>query len=305
MKIILFGMFLLIFSMIDFAQPQLGSPFEMKKGETASIDGWTIKYLGGVSEWATGSDKQGKPFEIYYLRYRFEVTYGGKTEMLQVVSPVKIGDLTLQVISPHIVSYSQTDEVCKLEVLTSQQLAEREKQADDELKDVGKLSTVDLFAVEPIGEAGTASAGETLARKILARKNAEIAFRSILENGYPEAKLYALWALRKMHGRAGRKLFEPFRQLSTEVRRMSGCKGFTETFSQAVTEIENPFYLKLKAKELWTMDLERRRRLLTDEEERFLLSIFRIYKASNELNKIAEVRFGELFEKEAGRILGN
>ena len=70
MKIILFGMFILIFSMADLAQPQLGVPFEMKKGETVELGGLKIKYLGGVSEWATGADKQGKPFEIYYLRYR-------------------------------------------------------------------------------------------------------------------------------------------------------------------------------------------------------------------------------------------
>ncbi len=50
MKIILFGMFILIFSMVNFAQPKLGVPFAMKKGETVEISRLKIKYLGGVSE---------------------------------------------------------------------------------------------------------------------------------------------------------------------------------------------------------------------------------------------------------------
>ncbi|HRH45060.1 MAG TPA: hypothetical protein PKY82_25710, partial [Pyrinomonadaceae bacterium] len=67
MKVILFGMFILIFAMTNLAQQKLGVPFEMKKGETVEVSGLKIKYLGGVSEWATGQDKEGKPFEIYYL----------------------------------------------------------------------------------------------------------------------------------------------------------------------------------------------------------------------------------------------
>lgn len=305
MKVILFGMFILIFAMTNLAQQKLGVPFEMKKGETVEVSGLKIKYLGGVSEWATGQDKEGKPFEIYYLRYRFDVTQNGKTEMAQVVSPVKFGDLVLEVLSSQRVEFNQSDVTCKLVVMTAQQIAEKEKQESAELMDVGKLSTVNLFAVEPIGYAGIESEGEILARKILGRKNAEIAFQSILENGYPEAKLYALWALRKIHGRASHKYFEPLRNLSIEVKRMSGCEGFTEKFSEAVTEIENPFYLKLKAKDLWTMDLKRRRALLTNEEEQFLLSVFRIYKSSNELDKIADIPFGELFQKEVVKVLGN
>ncbi len=171
--------------------------------------------------------------------------------------------------------------------------------------DIGKLSTINLFAFEPIGYAATTSEGETLARKLLAREKPEIAFQSILENGYPEAKLYALWALRKIRGRASSNSFEPYRQLSTEVKRMSGCESFTEKFSEAVKEIENPFYLKMKAKDLWQMDLERRKTILTYEEERFLLAIFRIYKSANELDKIADIPFGELFQKDVESVLGN
>ena len=189
--------------------------------------------------------------------------------------------------------------------MTAKEFELNEKQADADLMDVGKLSIVNLFAVEPIGYAGIKSEGETLTRKILARENAEFAFQAILKNGNPEAQLYALWALRKIHGRASDKIFEPFRQLSTEVKRMSGCEGFNEKFSEAVAEIENPFYLKMKAKDLWQMDLERRRAMLTNEEERFLLKIFRTYKSSNELDKIAEIPFGELFQKEVGKVLGN
>ena len=305
MKIFIIGMFSLILSMVNFAQPKLNVPFEMKKGETAEISGLKIKYLGGDSEWASGTDSKGKPFEIYYLRYKFEVTNNGKTETKQIVSPQKIGDLVLQVISPQHVSYNQTDEICKFVVMTAKEFELKEKQADADLMDVGKLSIVNLFAVEPIGYAGIKSEGETLTRKILARENAEFAFQAILKNGNPEAQLYALWALRKIHGRASDKIFEPFRQLSTEVKRMSGCEGFNEKFSEAVAEIENPFYLKMKAKDLWQMDLERRRAMLTNEEERFLLKIFRTYKSSNELDKIAEIPFGELFQKEVGKVLGN
>lgn len=305
MKILIVGMFFLIFTMVNFTQTKINVPFEMKRGETVEIEGLKIKYLGGNREWATGQDKQGKMFEIFYLRYKFEVTNNGKTETFQVVSPQKIGDLVLQVLSPQRVEFNQTDEVCKLVVMTSQQFAEKEKQAEAELMDVGKLSMVVLFATEKIGEGGETSEGETLTRKILSRENAEIAFNSILKNGTSEAKLYALWALRKLYGRASHKYFEPFRNSTDKVKRMSGCESFSETFSQTVTEIENPFYLKMKSKELWTMDLERRRAMLTDEEEKFLLAIFRIYKSSNELSKIADAPFGELFQREAEKILGN
>jgi hypothetical protein len=304
MKIILLGMFILIFSMVNFAQPKLNVPFEMKKGETAEIGGLKIKYLGGDSEWASGQDKQGKPFEIYYLRYKFDIITDGKTEKKQIVSPVRIGDLVLQVLSPQRVEFNQSDEICKLVVMTSQQFAEKEKQAEAELQEVGKLSIIDVFALGPVGYAGTASEGETLAKKILARENAETAFENILRNGTPEAKLYALWALRKIHGRARNKFFEPLRNLSNEVKTMSGCLMFTKKFSEAVDEIENPPYLKMKTKDLWTMDLERRKAMLTGEEERFLLAIFRSYKSSGELDKIADVPFGELFQKEVEKVLG-
>ena len=305
MKIFIIGMFSLILSMVNFAQPKLNVPFEMKKGETAEISGLKIKYLGGDSEWASGTDSKGNHLEIYYLRYKFEVTVKDKTEIFQIVNPQKIGDLVLQIISPQRVSYGQTDEICKLVVMQAKDFELKEKQADADLMDVGKLSIVNLFAVEPVGYAGINSEGEKLTRKILARENAEFAFQAILKNGNPEAQLYALWALRKIHGRASNKIFEPFRQLSTEVKRMSGCEGFSEKFSEAVKEIENPFYLKMKAKDLWQMDLERRKALLTYEEERFMVMIFRTYKSVNELDKIADVPFGELFQKEVGKVLGN
>ena len=305
MKIFIIGMFSLIFAMVNFAQPKINVPFEMKKGETAEISELKIKYLGGDSEWSSGTDSKGKPFEIYYLRYKFEITNQGKTEKFQIVSPQKTGDLVLQIVSPQRVSYDQTDEICKLVVMKAKDFELKEKQADADLMDVGKLSIVNLFAVEPVGYAGTISEGENLARKILAQENAEIAFQAILKNGNPEAQLYALWALRKLHGRASDKIYEPFRQLSTEVKRMSGCEGFSEKFSESVKEIENPFYLKMKAKNLWQMDLEHRKALLTYEEERFLLMIFRTYKSANELDKIADEPFGELFQKEVGKVLGN
>ena len=127
MKIFVIGMFSLIFSMVNFAQPKLSVPFEMKKGETVEISGLKIKYLGGDSEWATGSDKLGKPFEIYYLRYKFEVTNNQKTEKFQIVSPLKIGDLFLEIISPQQVSYDQTDEICKLVIMTVKEFELKEK----------------------------------------------------------------------------------------------------------------------------------------------------------------------------------
>lgn len=303
MKIILFGMFILIFSMLNFAQPKLGLPFEMKRGETVEVGGLKIKYLGGSQEWANGTDAKGNTFDVYFLRYNFEVDHNGKTEKIRFGSPAKIGDLVLQAVSPQKVSFEQTDEICKLLVMTSKEFEAREKQNELGLQNVGKLSIVKLFAVEPVGYAGTTSEGETLARKILAQENAEIAFQTILKTGTPEAKLYALWALRKIHGQASSNFFESFRNLSTEVNRMSGCEGFKEKFSEAIKEIENPFYLKMKTKDLWQMDLERRRAMLTAEEERFLLAIFRIHKSSKELDKIADVPFGELFQRERKMVI--
>jgi hypothetical protein len=298
-------MFILISSMVSFAQPKLDVPFEMKKGESAEIGGLKIKYLGGDREWATGMTREGKHFEIHYLRYRFEVTGNGKTEKIQIVSPVKVGELVLQVAGPQRVEEHQTDEICRLVVMTAAQFDVRQKQAEIELADIGKLLQIDYFAVEPVGEGGETSEGEILTRKILRRDDADAAFQSILKNGNPAARLYALWALRKLHGRKSDKIFADYRDHSAEVKRMSGCEVFTEKFSKAAEEIEKPFYLKMKAKDLWQMDPERRRTLLTHEEERFLLGVFRIYKSADELNKIADLDFGELFQKESERILGN
>lgn len=175
----------------------------------------------------------------------------------------------------------------------------------DESDDLKELSAVETFAIGPVGYAATVSRGETLARKLLAGEKAESRFQQILENGTPEARLYALWALRKIQGRASKKIFDAYRELSTEVGRMSGCEMFTEKFSEAVREIEKPFYLQIKAKDLWSMDLAQRKAMLTNEEERFLLMIFKKFKAADELEKIADVEFGRLFEKEAAGLLGN
>jgi hypothetical protein len=110
--------------------------------------------------------------------------------------------------------------------------------------------------------------------------------------------------LRKIHGRASGKFFEPFRTFKGEANRMSGCKGYEQEFSTAIVDIEKPSYLQMKTKDLWRMDLEKRKALLTDEEERFLLMIFRSYKSSGELDNIVDIPFGELFWREADNIFG-
>jgi hypothetical protein len=304
MKIILYGMFILIFSMVNFAQPSLNQPFEMKKGETVEISGLKIKFLGSTNEWATGWGSDGKRLEITYLRYQFEVTQNGNAETKAITNKENFGDYVLIISSSNRVVDKNKNEVCQILILNTKQFDERKEQIFANQADYEKLLQTKIFALGGVGYAGIISEGETLTRKFLPQKGAMVTFMSLLENGTPEAKLYAIWGLRKLNGRASKASFDEYRNLSTMVNRMSGCERFSEKFSESVKEIENPFYLKMTAKQLWAMDLEQRKAMLTNEEEEFLLAIFRIYKSSGELDKIANVPFGKLFQKEANNILG-
>lgn len=124
-KLVSFGGIIFLFTMINFAQPKLDTPFDMRRGEAVEISGIRIKYVGGDREWATGQDGQGNPFEIFYLRYKFEITSNGRTDIFQVVSPQKIGEFVLQVLSPQRVDSSQTDEICKVSLMTSEQFTDQ------------------------------------------------------------------------------------------------------------------------------------------------------------------------------------
>jgi hypothetical protein len=305
MKIILFGMFILIFSGFIFAQPKLNEPFTIKQGEKAVFGDLKLEYVGGqngnviVSSDVNRRRKMGR-----YLRYTFKITFEGETELYHLTKEYSLGDYFIQILSPNLVDDKYSDKTCSLVVMTNKQRVERKRMKLISNTEFEKLAAIETFALGGVGYAGTTSEGEELIRKTLSKDGAIAIFLSLLENGTPEAKLYALWALRKLNGRASKASFDEYRNLSTRVNRMSGCERFTEKFSESIKEIENPFYLKMTAKQLWAMDLEQRKAILTDEEEQFLLAIFRIYKSSGELDKIANVPFGKLFQKEANNILG-
>lgn len=159
------------------------------------------------------------------------------------------------------------------------------------------LQNIETFAVGPVGYAAQTSDGEKLARALLSKPNASSVFQKLLQSGTPAAKMYALWGLRKIHGRESAKFFDAFRNSTNEVETMSGCLIGKETIGEVVKEIESPYYLGLTMKSLWTMDLEKRRAMLTNEEESALLNIFRKHKAAGTLDEIADVAFGKMLER--------
>lgn len=166
---------------------------------------------------------------------------------------------------------------------------------DDTLQ---RLEEIETFAIGPVGFAAQTSEGEKLAREILSKSNASDEFQKLLQSDSPAAKMYALWGLRKIHGRESEKFFEVFRNSTEKVGTMSGCLMSQRAISEVVKEIESPYYLELTAKTLWTMNLEQRKKLLTNEEEKMLLKLFRQHKAAGTLDTIADVPFGKLLESE-------
>ncbi|GEM_PF-5476223 len=180
-------------------------------------------------------------------------------------------------------------------ILVSGQTTKSNKMTDDT---VTKLEKADVFAIGPVGYAGTISESEIFARRILSQPTADAAFQTILQNGSMAAKMYALWALRKIHGRESTKYFAEFQNSSLEVQTMSGCMRGNEKVSDVVKEIESPYYLQFSMKTMWTMDLEKRREMITKEEETILLSVFRAHKSAGTLNEIADKTFGEILQSE-------
>lgn len=168
-----------------------------------------------------------------------------------------------------------------------------------------QLQKVNTFAMGPVGYAGTISESEKAAAGLARQVDANEAFQWLLANGSMEAKLYALWGLRKINGRSSRRFFEPFRNSTQKVKTMSGCEISDELMSQEIKSIENPYYLQIKTQEFWRMEPERKKEMLTLEEQKFLTAIFRLHKGNdfNTLSEIADIPFGELFKKEAERIL--
>lgn len=161
-----------------------------------------------------------------------------------------------------------------------------------------RLEKIETFATGPVGFAAQVSEGEKLAREILSGSNAGDEFQKLLQSGTPAAKMYALWGLRKIHGRESEKFFEAFRNSTQKVGTMSGCLMSQRAIGDVVKEIESPYYLELTAKSLWTMNLEQRKKLLTNEEETMLMMIFRKHKAAGTLDEIADVPFGKLLKSE-------
>lgn len=233
MKIILSSLFIAIFSIMAIAQQEIGVTFVIKKGETAKAGRLQLKYLGSLKEWAYGWGEGGKRFENEYLRYHFEVTDDNKKQEFQEISSFKSNGLVIEIIE----KVSDTDAV-KIVVLTEKQFGEKVLKKAEIQMAFDELSKIKTFALGSTGYAGITSQGEILMLKILENESAKSKFIWMLEIGTNEAKLYALYGLRRLDKKESVRFFEKYHDFSADVQTMSGCEISTEKFSHVVAQIE-------------------------------------------------------------------
>lgn len=101
------------------------------------------------------------------------------------------------------------------------------------------LRTATVFAFGGVGVAGSPAPGEVALRELVKRDDVVPLLESVLENGTPEAKCYALAAL---HAVAPRAFYRHAGELRTRgpepVRTMSGCLVGTSSNLAIIDEIE-------------------------------------------------------------------
>jgi hypothetical protein len=93
---------------------------------------------------------------------------------------------------------------------------------------VDRIAKVDLFAFGGIGFTGVISQGEKDYRSILSRASAEADFERIFAVGSPEAKCYALVALRKLNSQRFTALISRLRSSKRAVATAHGCNMMNE-----------------------------------------------------------------------------
>ncbi len=233
MKFILSILFIVIFSISGIAQQLIGIPFIIKKGETQKVGRLQINYLGSLTERVYSFGANGERFEKEYLSYQFKVTDKGKTQEFKEVYSFKSNDLVIEIIE----QIKDSDSL-KITVMTEKQFSEKVLRKVENQMSFDELSKIKTFAIGPTGYAAVTSHGEKLLLKILESESAKSNFIWMLETGTDEAKLYALYGLRKLNKNESESYFAKYRHHSAEVQTMSGCEIGKEKFSDVLAQIE-------------------------------------------------------------------
>jgi hypothetical protein len=107
--------------------------------------------------------------------------------------------------------------------------------SEDALK---TLRSVSHFAFGGVGAAGTVSEGEVAFREVLKRASAKEDFSAVLKSGTPQAKCYALVALRSLDPQIYSVHIEKFKKDKTDVTTIGGCIIMVLPMSSVVGNIE-------------------------------------------------------------------
>jgi hypothetical protein len=104
------------------------------------------------------------------------------------------------------------------------------------------LSSIHDFAFGGIGAAGITSQGEVAFRDIYARPSAKDDFLRLLNYGNPQAKCYALVALRSLDPQTYSSRIETYKKDKTNVTTIGGCMIAVLPMSSVATNIEAGHY---------------------------------------------------------------
>ena len=104
------------------------------------------------------------------------------------------------------------------------------------------LSSIHDFAFGGIGVAGTTSEGEVVFREICNRPSAKDDFLKLLNSGNPQARCYALVALRGLNPQIYSSEIEKCKKDKTKVTTIGGCMIAVFPMSSVATNIEAGYY---------------------------------------------------------------
>ena len=100
-----------------------------------------------------------------------------------------------------------------------------------------QLLSAKVFAFGGVGFAGVLSEGEKAFHIVAGSTNALDLFKAAVENGTPEARMYALCGIRKLAPDKVDAYAKPLQSANPTVVTMSGCLGSEEAASNVVTRI--------------------------------------------------------------------
>ena len=104
------------------------------------------------------------------------------------------------------------------------------------------LSSIHDFAFGGIGVAGTTSEGEVAFRELYNRPSAKEDFLKLLNSGSPQAKCYALVALRSLNSQTYSSKIEEYKKDKTKVTTIGGCVIAVFPMSSVAANIEAGYY---------------------------------------------------------------